>query len=56
MKNDKEISSKIQVLSEEENITDSFPLMVILCLFFVVTIFHLFLIPNAKVFAAWFAN
>lgn len=56
MRKEKELAAKVHIAANEESITDSFPMMVILCLFFVVTLFHLFIIPNAHRFANWFAN
>lgn len=56
MEKEKDLTSKIQISVEEESITDSFPLMVIITLFFVVTVFHLFIMPNAIAFANWFAS
>lgn len=51
MKNEKDLSRKLPLVAQEESITDSFPLMVIMCLFFVVTIMHLFIVPMAMSFA-----
>ncbi|EQC45304.1 hypothetical protein [Bacteriovorax sp. Seq25_V] len=56
MKKEKKLTQDISIAVEDEHITDSFPLMVIICLFFVVTIMHLFITPNAMAFAHWFAK
>ncbi len=56
MKKEKKLAQDISISVEDEHITDSFPLMVIICLFFVVTVMHLFITPNAMAFAAWFSK
>lgn len=55
LRDQREIGTNTSVYTSEETITDSFPLMIIIMTFFVITAFHLFIHPNAKAFANFFA-